>query len=151
MNTTTRLIFLTAVFSFLGSGCTVSEVIHAETTELDVASLQVREALLLDIGIINFDAGVPEKNDVNKTGIYPEVRMAEARYIPYHIKTTLQGTGFWGAVRVIPSEDVFTDVIVSGAIEQSDGEFVTIRMKAEDALGHDSDSRHLLRYREGAR
>ena len=137
MNTTTRLIFLTAIFSFLGSGCTVSEVIHAETTELDVASLQISEALLLDVGVINFETGVPEKNDIDKTGIYPEVRMAEARYIPYHIKTTLQGTGFWGAVRVIPSEDVFTDVIISGSIEESDGEYVTIRIQVADALGHD--------------
>lgn len=135
MNTNTRLLFLSVFFAFLGSGCTVSEVIHAETTELDVASLQVSEALLLDVGITNFDTGVPEKNDINKTGIYPEVRMAEARYLPYHIKTTLQGTGFWGAVRVIPSTEVATDVIVSGVIEKSDGEYVTVLVTAEDALG----------------
>lgn len=135
MNTNTRLLFLSVFIAFFGSGCTVSEVIHAETTELDVASLQVSEALLLDVGIINFDTGVPEKNDINKTGIYPEVRMAEARYLPYHIKTTLQGTGFWGAVRVIPSKEVATDVIVSGVIEQSDGEYITVLVTAEDALG----------------
>lgn len=135
MNTDTRLLFITAFIAFFGSGCTVSEVIHAETTELDVASLQVSEAMLLDVGIINFDTGVPEKNDINKTGIYPEVRMAEARYLPYHIKTTLQGTGFWGAVRVIPSTEVATDVIISGVIEQSDGEYVTVLVTAEDSLG----------------
>jgi hypothetical protein len=137
MKETTRLLFLTVVFGLLNSGCTVSEVIHAETTELDVASLQVSEALLLDVGITNFDTGVPEKNDIDKTGIYPEVRMAEARYIPYHIKTTLQGTGFWGAVRVIPSTEVRTDVIIKGEIEESDGEYVTVRINVRDALGHD--------------
>ena len=120
---------------FLGTGCTVSEVIHAQTTPLDVASLQVSESLLLDVGILNFDAGVPENNDVEKTRIYPEVRMAEARYLPYHIKTTLQGTGFWGAVRVIPSAEVSTDVLVRGVIEESDGEHVTLRMQAADATG----------------
>jgi hypothetical protein len=131
------LLLLISLSAFLSIGCTVSEVIHAETTELDVASLQISEAMLLDVGIMNFEAGVPEKNDVEKTRIYPEVRMAEARYLPYHLKTTLQGTGFWGAVRVIPSEYAFTDVMVSGIIENSDGEFITIRVKAKDALGRD--------------
>ena len=86
---------------------------------------------------MNFAPGVPEKNNIEKTRIYPEVRMAEARYIPYHLKTTLQGTGFWGAVRVIPSQYAFTDVMLSGEIEDSDGEFVTIRVKAADAMGHE--------------
>lgn len=115
----------------------MSEVIHAQTTELEVASLQISEAMLLDVGIMNFADGVPEDNDVEKTRIYPEVRMAEARYLPYHLKTTLQRTGFWGAVRVIPSEYAFTDIMVSGEIENSDGEYVTIRVKAADALGRD--------------
>ncbi len=131
------LLLLILFSAFSSTGCTVSEVIHAETTELEVASLQISEAMLLDVGIMNFAPGVPEKNDIEKTRIYPEVRMAEARYIPYHLKTTLQGTGFWGAVRVIPSQYAFTDVMLSGEIEDSDGEFVTIRVKAADALGHE--------------
>jgi hypothetical protein len=130
-----RLLLLIVAAAFLSTGCTVSEVIHAETTQLDVASLQISEAMLLDVGIMNFAPGVPENNDIDKTRIYPEVRMAEARFLPYHLKTTLQGTGFWGAVRVIPSEYAFTDVMVSGEIENSDGEYVTIRVKAADALG----------------
>jgi hypothetical protein len=130
-----RLFVACLLSLILTSGCTVSEVIHAETTPLDVASLQVSESLLLDVGILNFDAGVPENNDVEKTRIYPEVRMAEARYLPYHIKTTLQGTAFWGAVRVIPSRQVSTDVLISGAIEESDGEFIVLRLRADDATG----------------
>ena len=132
-----RLLLLVVFSAFLSTGCTVSEVIHAETTELDVASLQISEAMLLDVGIMNFATGVPEKNDIEKTRIYPEVRMVEARYIPYHLKTTLQGTGFWGAVRVIPSQYAFTDIMLSGVIENSDGEYVTIKVKAADAMGHD--------------
>ena len=130
-----RLLLLIVFSAFLSTGCTVSEVIHAEKTRLDVASLQISEAMLLDVGIMNFAAGVPKNNDVEKSRIYPEVRMAEARYLPYHLKTTLQGTGFWGAVRVIPSEYAFTDVMISGVIENSDGEFVTIHVSAKDSLG----------------
>ena len=132
-----RLVLMLVASVYAVAGCTVSEVIHAETTQLDVASLQISESLLLDVGIMNFEPGVPKKNNIEKTRIYPEVRMAEARYLPYHLKTTLQGTGFWGAVRVIPSEEAFTDVLVSGVIETSDGEYVTIRVKAGDSMGRE--------------
>ncbi len=117
------------------AGCTVSEVITAEKTPLEVASLNIAESMLLDVGIMNFTPGIPEDNDASESGIYPEVRQAESRYLPYHLKTTLQGTGFWGAVRVIPSRYVFTDVLLTGAIEQSDGEFLTLTVSAEDARG----------------
>jgi len=137
MNGTLRFSPLVFVLMFFASGCTVSEVITGETTELNVATLDVSESLLLDVGIINFDAGIPEDNNIEKSGIYPEVRMAEARYLPYHIKTTLQGTGYWGAVRVIPNRYVFTDVTLSGRIVRSDGEYVTLAIKAEDSLGNE--------------
>ena len=130
------LYLLSAVVgTLLCASCTVSEVVTADKTELNVASLDIAENLLLDVGIINFEDGIPEDNDADDSGIYPEVREAETRYLPYHLKTTLQGTGFWGAVRVIPSRYVFTDVIVSGVIENSDGEYVTLRVKAEDSMG----------------
>lgn len=119
------------------SGCAVNEVVTAEVNELDVAETAPKEDLLLDIGIVEFDPGLPENNDPVKTGIYEEVRQAEVRYLPYHLKTTLQATGHWGAVRVIPSRDAFTDVIISGLIEKSDGEFVELRIKVEDAMGNE--------------
>jgi hypothetical protein len=117
------------------SGCTVSEVITAEQTELSVSQRDIAENLLLDVGIVNFDDGVPAHNDPGRSGIYEEVRRAEARYLPYHIKQTLQGTGFWGAVRVVPSREVYSDVLLSGAIERSDGEYVKLVVRAEDATG----------------
>ncbi len=132
---TTPILFAVAAIGL--SACTVQEVITGERTELDVASLEIAENLLLDIGIVNFDPGVPQSNDSEKSGIYEDVREAEARYLPYHIKTTLQSTGYWGAVRVVPSTDVYTDVILRGTIERSDGEFVTLTIKAEDITGRE--------------
>jgi hypothetical protein len=117
------------------SGCAVNEIITAEVKELDVADVAPPEDQLLDIGIVEFADGVPENNDPVKTGVFEEVRSAEVRYLPYHLKTTLQATGHWGAVRVIPSRSAFTDVIIGGLIEKSDGEFVTVRITVEDATG----------------
>ena len=116
-------------------GCSVNEVITAEETELVVAEAPKDEALLLDIGIVEFDSGLAGSNDPDDTGVYEEIRNAEARYLPYHLKTTLQDTGHWGAVRVVPSRRAFTDVVVSGEIEKSDGEFVTLSVSAHDASG----------------
>ena len=132
----TKRICLLACAALLLSGCAVNEVITAEVKALDVADVAPPEDLLFDIGIVEFDDGVPANNDPTKTGVYQEVRSAEVRYLPYHLKTTLQATGHWGAVRVIPSRSAFTDVIISGVIEKSNGEFVTLRVRVEDATGH---------------
>lgn len=133
----TRKICLLACVAWWVSGCAVNEVITAQINELDVAEVAPSEDQLLDIGIVEFDDGVPENNDSVKSGIYEEVRSAEVRYLPYHLKTTLQATGHWGAVRVIPSRSAFTDVIISGRIEKSDGEFVGLKIKVEDAMGNE--------------
>ncbi len=129
-----RLIILMTVAA-LGSGCAVQELVIAQETELVVATTSIDEALLLDVGIVEFDAQIPKGNRPEKTGIYDDIRRAEAKYIPYHLKTTLQGAGHWGAVRVIPSENAFTDVIVKGSIEKSDGEIIEIEISVHDATG----------------
>ena len=124
-----------AVMAFAVTGCSINEVITAEETELVVASAPKQESQLLDIGIIEFDAGVSEDNNPEKSRIYSEIRNAESRYLAYHLKTTMQGTGHWGAVRVLPSKEAFTDVIIDGRIEQSDGEYVEIVITVSDTSG----------------
>lgn len=131
----TRRICLLICAAWWLSGCAVNEVITAEVKALDVADVAPPEDQLLDIGIVEFADGVPENNDPVKTGVFEEVRSAEVRYLPYHLKTTLQATGHWGAARVIPSRSAFTDVIIGGLIEKSDGEFVSLRITVEDATG----------------
>ena len=121
--------------------CTVSEVIDADRTTLDIASLNISENLLLDVGVVKFDPGIPEENDADKTGIYEEIRETESRFFPYHIKATLEKTGYWGSVRVIPSRTVITDVIISGRIIRSDGEYASLLIKVEDITGEEWFSR----------
>ena len=130
-----RLSLLILTLCLLGTGCSVNEVIVAEETELVVASSPVEEARLLDIGIVELLPGIDEDNESRKSGVFEEIRFAETKYLAYHLKTTLQGTGHWGAVRVIPSRQAFTDVVISGDIEKSDGEFVTLSITVDDAAG----------------
>ena len=130
-----RLLILISSIAFCGYGCSVQELVVAEETQLVVAATSVDEALLLDVGIVEFNAGIPENNRPEKSGIYEDIRAAEPKYIPYHLKTTLQGAGHWGAVRVIPSAKAYTDVIVSGSILRSDGEYIELQMDVSDATG----------------
>jgi len=118
-----------------GNGCSVNEVVVAEETELVVATAPVDEAMLLDIGIVEFAPGIEPENDPAETGVFEDIRNAETKYLAYHLKTTLQGTGHWGAVRVIPSRSAFTDVVISGAIGRSDGEYFELNISVRDAAG----------------
>ena len=130
-----RTLWLLAIACFALSGCTVNEVVTAEETELVVAEAPPEESMLLDIGVVEFNSGMKNNNNPDKTGIYEEIRSAEVRYLPYHLKTTLQGSGHWGAVRVVPSQEAFTDIIISGEIEKSDGEFVELQVSVHDSSG----------------
>ena len=135
MNSRTRGVWLLTALLFWLPGCSVNEVVEAEETKLVIAEAPLDESMLLDIGVVEFRSGLDPSNDPEETGIYGEIRNAEVRYLPYHLKTTLQGTGHWGAVRVIPSRDAFTDIVISGSIEQSDGEFVVLDVTVHDSTG----------------
>jgi hypothetical protein len=91
---------------------------------------------LLDIGIAIFDPNIPEGYDEQiKQLIQPDIRRAEANFIPYVAKNLLQSTGNWGAVRVLPRPTHAVDVVISGKILHSTGENLIIDIVVEDATG----------------
>jgi len=94
------------------------------------------EPLLLDVGVAIFDSNVPDDFDERiEQIIMPEVRRAESQYIPYFLKNVLQSTGNWGAVRVIPRPSAAVDLVVSGKILHSDGEYMAVHATVTDASG----------------
>jgi hypothetical protein len=104
------------------------------------ATVHIPEAELLDVGIRIFDPGIPKNLEGNdeelaKKRIYPDLRKAEARYMPTLLRSTLEETAQWGAVRVIPTSADFVDVIVSGTLVDSNGGFLAIDISAVDAAG----------------
>lgn len=106
------------------------EAIQAET--------EIPEDQLLDVGIQVFDPGLPDNVDpvmLEEEGIFPDVRKSEARFIPYHLKNTLESTGQWGAVRVVPVGAGNVDVLVTGEIVESTGRALSMTLRATDATG----------------
>ena len=91
---------------------------------------------LLDVAVKLFDENTPkDEKKLEKEHIFPEVRKAEARYFPMQIRNTLEGTGHWGQVRVIPADADALDVQVSGKIIESNGQLLRIDIAVVDATG----------------
>lgn len=113
------------------SGC-VSKTVKSTSVPTLVGPVEtVPEDELLDVGVAIFDAGLDIADEDER--IYPEVRRAEARYIPKQLTETLQNSGAWGAVRVVPDTDRITDLVVSGTIVHSDGETLKLHVVARDS------------------
>jgi hypothetical protein len=93
------------------------------------------EAKLLDLWIEVFQAGPLPEDEGESHGINPEIRKAESRYIPVHLKNTLQKTGYWGAVRVVPKNTNGGEILVTGRIMASDGETLVLHIRARDSRG----------------
>jgi hypothetical protein len=128
--------WLLAASAWLAAGCATQQVPYGSTPVIQ-AQGEIREELLLQVGIAVFDPGVPEDavEDDDDAMIFPEVRKAEARFIPYELKTTLQRTGQWGAVQLTPVSVRAVDVSVSGEIFHSDGEALELAITVRDATG----------------
>ena len=96
---------------------------------------EVEEEKLLNVSIQVFDPGViPEDADASE-GLSQGIRDAEARFIPVHLKYSLQRTGYWGAVRVVPGDEAGAEVLVKGRVEYSDGESAVVSVDVVDATG----------------
>ena len=137
--TVTRWSVLAAAVLLVVFGCAAKKAKPtANPVEAIVAETEIPEDQLLDVGIQVFDPGLPEDADpvtLEEQGIFPEVRKSEARFIPYHLKNTMESTGQWGAVRVVPVGTDNVDVLVTGEIIESTGRSLTISLGASDATG----------------
>lgn len=137
-----RLIAATVVLGLtaLLGGCVVKETRPLAKIDAVQAKVQIPEAELLDVALRHFDPGVPAElaNDeeaLDKRRIYPDVRSAESRLLPMRLRTTLESSGQWGAVRVVPEAVQFVDVVVTGKIIESTGSRLSISINAVDASG----------------
>ncbi|MEA2109295.1 MAG: hypothetical protein U9P07_07740 [Pseudomonadota bacterium] len=100
---------------------------------LATAEKELTDTELLNVSIKVFDPGKLPDNENGRRGLSPEIRAAEARFIPIHLKYTMQRSGYWGLVRVVPDDDNGTEVLVRGRIEYSDGKSGAIDIEVIDA------------------
>jgi hypothetical protein len=110
----------------------------AATTRVEAvqATDEVPEERLIDVGVQVFGPGLEDEGDrerLAEVGITEEVRRSEGRFIAYHLKKTLERTGNWGAVRVVPGPGEGLDLFVAGRIVESNGKRMELEVEAIDA------------------
>lgn len=119
------------------SSCTSTEVITANSTPPVQLKTVLTDAERLDIVVTPFDPNLTALADANngEIPVSAEVRRAESRYLAFHLKDTLEQTGNWGIVRVVPAAAAHHALIVNGKILESDGEKLQVQVNARDASG----------------
>ena len=128
-----RLLFSLAVGLALITGCVSETVKSTSVPLLDAPNTLTPEAELLDVGVVILDPGISSVEDEEQ--VYPEVRKAEATFMAAELAEVLTEQGGWGAVRVVPDDRQFSDLLVRGTILQSDGEALEIKILVSDARG----------------
>lgn len=101
----------------------------------------------LNVGIEIFDPGNTNPAVLTDQHSNAEIRKAETHFIPVHLKNTLDQSGYWGEVRVVPPDAKGMDVIVRGKILHSNGEQLALQIEVNDSEGYNWFTRT---YRENA-
>lgn len=117
------------------AGCSTTSVKSTEFVPVVQDSIPMDEALILDVGVHVFDPGIDEVEDDELDRTNFDIRRAEARYTPYLMADTLQRSGNWGVVRVIPGDRSVMDINVEGKLLLSNGEGMIIEVSVSDATG----------------
>lgn len=131
-------IAMIALALLLQAGCSSQSVKRVDATPAEHAESELPEEQLININIAMFEPNIPESvEEQDKEYIFPEVRKAESRYFPVILRQTLESTGQWGAVRVVPDELPWSELLVTGRIIKSDGQELEIDIKAVDASGRE--------------
>lgn len=128
------------VASLFATGCVVKETKPLPKIAAVQATQQIPDNELLDVAIHEFEPGIPkelaeDEDALAKRRIYPDVRKAEAKMLPATLRSTLEASGQWGAVRVVPQSVQFVDVIVTGRILISTGTDLALGITARDSTG----------------
>lgn len=122
--------------AMLLAGCVVQDQRPMTRVLATKATSEVPQDELLDVAVRLFDPNVPQDPKTQEEqGIFPDVRNAESRYIPVAIRDTLEGTGQWGQVRVLPRDGTGMDVYVDGRILESDGREMKLDVTVSDSSG----------------
>ena len=113
----------------------VEDVLPVGDVSLRIAQ-STPEALMLDVGLAIFDPGIPlDESSHSRLGIFPEIRKAEAKFMPVLLREALMESNAWGVVRVLPEEQSSSELLVTGNILESNGSSLLLRIRAQDATG----------------
>lgn len=132
-----RYLIGVVVIGLFASACATHSVKSTTYTPAISDSQNMPEELLLDVGVAVFDPGIDEIRRGEEEVTNHEIRVAESRYASFLLSETLQRSGNWGIVRLMPNSASPMDVLVEGTILQSNGEAMAMRIRVSDATGRE--------------
>ncbi len=129
-------LYTVAILMILNAvGCATIGTTSATAPEAFEAPSDLPDAARLDVAVVEFDPGLPADGEPIPEDLYPEIREAEAKLLPNRLRKTLEETGHWGAVSVLPVEPIASDVMVTATILHSDGRELQLLVDLRDASG----------------
>jgi hypothetical protein len=130
-------LFFVCLLLTLVSGCSSLGMKHDVDghVALNRAMVEVPDEQLLDVWIELFDPGELPEDEDEAMGLSMDIRNAEVRFMPEQLRTTMEATGYWGAVRVVPQNTEGSELLVRGVILESNGEQLELEITALDASG----------------
>ena len=130
-------ILLGVILVVLLSSCATHTIKTTEYTPVVQGRGLQPEELLLDVGVTIMDAGLDQfiKNDEEVSD--GDIRIAEARYSTFLLSNTLQRSGNWGIVYLLPNDRIIMDVYVDGTIIRSNGEEMQLHVAVRDSTGRE--------------
>lgn len=135
LNNTLRNILTIATMALLSACASMPNPFNnvPENVKPIITQHEINNNELLGVSIKLFEPGVLPEDKEDSRGLSNEIRNSEARFIPVHLKYTMQRTGYWGNVRVIPDEGEGSEILVKGKILKSDGETIELKIEVFDA------------------
>ena len=134
-----RFVRISAVIVVVSLAATANAGVDKVTTStvqpIRTPTAPIPPEALLDVGIPPLDDGL-YLTDEDDT-VFPEVRYAESIYFSNQLAKTMEKSGAWGAIRVVPSTEVVMDVYITGTILQSDGETLDLEIRVFDTSGRE--------------
>jgi hypothetical protein len=130
-----RYLLLMCLLALAGCGST-SQPPPAVSRAL--AATELREATnvaapLLNISLHEFTS--PLALDDSIYLVDSQLRSVETRLIPFRLRQTLERSGYWGAVRLMPGFDPAAELQLEGSILASSGTELKLSIKVTDATG----------------
>ena len=126
-------LLLLCLFTLSGAQGAVDKVTSSTLVPIHTPSEPIPTEALLDVGIPPLNDGL-SMTDEDDT-VFPEVRIAETIYFSNQLAKTMEKSGAWGAIRVVPNTDVVMDLYIVGTILQSDGETLDLDIRVYDTSG----------------
>ena len=116
------------------SGCATYSSQKVGPTPIEHAKTEIPEDQLMDVAIMVFESAELTPEKAEQEGTNADIRKAESHFIPYHLKNTLQQSGHWGAIQVVPAETNSVDLLVKGKIIESYPPVIIILSSPRDIL-----------------